>query len=101
MMLFRDVPVDVCDKVAALKKQGRSLPETVAAKPSARYDEVWGPPVQSRSDLVVLVYEVFRPLSGARCFASSVLADECTRLRKSPDRIDGGRIARPSRSGVI
>ncbi len=41
LVLLRDVLVDVRDKVAALKKQGRSLSETIAAKPGARYDEVW------------------------------------------------------------
>ena len=57
LILFRDVLVDVRDKVAALKKQGRSLSETIAAKPSARYDEVWGKLFQSRSDFVALVYQ--------------------------------------------
>ncbi len=57
LVLFRDVMVDIRDKVAALKKQGRSLSETVAAKPGARYDEVWGNLFQSRSDFVALVYQ--------------------------------------------
>jgi len=30
------------DKVASLKKQGRSLNETIAAKPTAAYDAKWG-----------------------------------------------------------
>ena len=49
--------MNVRDRVAALKKQGRSLQETVAAKPGARYDEVWGNLFQSRSDFVALVYQ--------------------------------------------
>jgi glyoxylase-like metal-dependent hydrolase (beta-lactamase superfamily II) len=57
LVLFRDVLVDVRNKVAALKKQGRSLSETIAAKPGARYDEVWGNLFQSRSDFVALVYQ--------------------------------------------
>ena len=57
LVLFRDVLVDVRNKVAALKKQGRSLSETVAAKPSARYDAIWGNLFQSRSDFVALVYQ--------------------------------------------
>ena len=57
LILFRDVLVDVRDKVAALKKQGRSLSETIAAKPGARYDEVWGNLFQSRSDFIALVYQ--------------------------------------------
>jgi glyoxylase-like metal-dependent hydrolase (beta-lactamase superfamily II) len=57
LILFRDVLVEIRDRVAALKKQGRSLPEVVAAKPGARYDEVWGNLFQSRSDFVALVYQ--------------------------------------------
>jgi hypothetical protein len=34
--------VDIREKVAALKKQGRSLNDTVAAKPTASYDAKWG-----------------------------------------------------------
>ena len=50
---------------AALKKQGRSLPDVIAAKPSARYDEVWGKLFQSRSDFVALVYPGCLGASGA------------------------------------
>jgi glyoxylase-like metal-dependent hydrolase (beta-lactamase superfamily II) len=39
---FRDMLVATRDKVAALKKQGRSLNETIAAKPTAAYDAKWG-----------------------------------------------------------
>ena len=39
---YRDMLVDVREKVAALKKQGRSLDETIAAKPTAAYDVKWG-----------------------------------------------------------
>jgi glyoxylase-like metal-dependent hydrolase (beta-lactamase superfamily II) len=42
LVLFRDVMVDLREKVAALKKQGRSLAEVIAARPSARTDEEWG-----------------------------------------------------------
>jgi glyoxylase-like metal-dependent hydrolase (beta-lactamase superfamily II) len=42
LKLFRDVMVDVREKVAAFKKQGRSLAEVVAARPGARTDEEWG-----------------------------------------------------------
>ncbi len=57
LVLFRDVLVDIREKVAGLKKQGRSLPDVVAAKPSAQYDEVWGKLFQSRSDFIALVYQ--------------------------------------------
>jgi glyoxylase-like metal-dependent hydrolase (beta-lactamase superfamily II) len=56
LILFRDMLVEIRDKVAALKKQGRSLPEVVAAKPGARYDAEWGNLFQSPSDFVALVY---------------------------------------------
>ena len=57
LILFRDVLVAVRDKVAALKKQGKSLPDVVAAKPGARYDAVWGNLFQNPSDFVALVYQ--------------------------------------------
>src|SRR5579862_5211314 len=57
LILFRDVLVDIRDKVAALKKQGKALPEVIAAKPGARYDAVWGKSFQGPSDFVALVYQ--------------------------------------------
>jgi len=39
---FRDMLAGVRDKVAALKKQGKSRDEVVAAKPTAQYDAVYG-----------------------------------------------------------
>src|SRR5580698_1597617 len=57
LVLFRDVLVEICEKVALLKKQGRSLPEVVAAKPGARYDAAWGNLFQGPSDFVALVYQ--------------------------------------------
>jgi glyoxylase-like metal-dependent hydrolase (beta-lactamase superfamily II) len=42
LILFRDVMVDSREKVAALRKQGRTLAEVIAAKPSARTDAEWG-----------------------------------------------------------
>ncbi|MBB6187929.1 glyoxylase-like metal-dependent hydrolase (beta-lactamase superfamily II) [Rhodanobacter sp. MP7CTX1] len=39
---FRDMLVGVRKNVAALKKQGKSLDEVLAAKPSAEYDPTWG-----------------------------------------------------------
>jgi glyoxylase-like metal-dependent hydrolase (beta-lactamase superfamily II) len=39
---FRDMLVGAHDNVAKLKKEGKSLEETVAAKPTAAYDEKWG-----------------------------------------------------------
>jgi glyoxylase-like metal-dependent hydrolase (beta-lactamase superfamily II) len=42
LIAFRDMLVATRAKVAALKKQGRSLTEVQAAKPTAAYDEKWG-----------------------------------------------------------
>ena len=39
---FRDMLVAIRENVARLKKQGRSLNETIAAKPTAVYDAKWG-----------------------------------------------------------
>ena len=39
---FHDMLVAIRDKVATLKKQGRTLDETVTAKPTAAYDTKWG-----------------------------------------------------------
>jgi glyoxylase-like metal-dependent hydrolase (beta-lactamase superfamily II) len=57
LILFRDVLVEIRDKVAAFKKQGKSLPEVVAAKPGARYDAEWGGLFQKPSDFIALVYQ--------------------------------------------
>jgi glyoxylase-like metal-dependent hydrolase (beta-lactamase superfamily II) len=42
MAEYRDMLVAIRAKVAALKKQGRSLDEVLAAKPTAAYDAKWG-----------------------------------------------------------
>jgi glyoxylase-like metal-dependent hydrolase (beta-lactamase superfamily II) len=39
---FRDMLVAVRDRVAELKKQGKSIDEIVAAKPTAAFDAKWG-----------------------------------------------------------
>jgi glyoxylase-like metal-dependent hydrolase (beta-lactamase superfamily II) len=57
LILFRDVLVDIRDKVAALKKQGRSLAEIVAAKPGARTDQEWGQGFIDGAGFVTLVYQ--------------------------------------------
>lgn len=57
LILFRDVLVEIGGKVSDLKRQGKSLPEVVAAKPGARYDAVWGNLFQKPRDFVALVYQ--------------------------------------------
>ena len=39
---FHDMLVGIRDNVAKLKKEGKSLDETIAAKPTASYDAKWG-----------------------------------------------------------
>jgi hypothetical protein len=43
-------------KVAALKKQGRSLEEAAAAKPTATYDAKWGQFLITPAAFTELVY---------------------------------------------
>jgi glyoxylase-like metal-dependent hydrolase (beta-lactamase superfamily II) len=54
---FRDMLVDVREAVANLKRQGRSLAETVAAKPTQRYDAKWGGFVIDPATFTALVYQ--------------------------------------------
>ena len=57
LILFRDVMVELRDKVGKLKKQGGTLAEVVAAKPGARTDEEWGQSFISPSAFLALVYQ--------------------------------------------
>jgi glyoxylase-like metal-dependent hydrolase (beta-lactamase superfamily II) len=54
---FRDMLVGIRENVAALKKQGKSLDDTVAAKPTAAYDAKWGRFVIDPALFTKLVYE--------------------------------------------
>ena len=56
LILFRDVLVEIRDRVAALKRQGKTVPEVIAAKPGARYDAEWGNLFQNPADFAALVY---------------------------------------------
>ena len=53
---FRNMLVTVRDNVAALKRQGKSLDEVIAAKPSAAFDEKWGRFVIDPAHFIRLVY---------------------------------------------
>jgi len=54
---FRDMLVAIRDRVAALKKQGRTRDEAVAAKPTAPFDDKWGKFVIDPGYFTGLVYE--------------------------------------------
>jgi glyoxylase-like metal-dependent hydrolase (beta-lactamase superfamily II) len=53
----RDMLTTIRDAVAVLKKQGRTLDETIAAKPTARYDAKWGGFLISGAAFTGLVYQ--------------------------------------------
>jgi glyoxylase-like metal-dependent hydrolase (beta-lactamase superfamily II) len=53
---FRDMLVAIRGNVAALKKQGRSLDETIAAKPTAAFDAKWGQFLTTPAAFTGLVY---------------------------------------------
>ena len=54
---YRDMLVAIRDNVAKLKQQGRSLDETIAAKPTAAFDAKWGQFVITPALFTRLVYE--------------------------------------------
>jgi hypothetical protein len=56
LIAFRDMLVGVRSNVAKLKKQGRSLTETIAAKPTAPFDAAWAGGVISPAEFTQLVY---------------------------------------------
>ncbi len=53
---FRDMLVAIREKVAALKKEGRSLDETITAKPTAAFDAKWGQFLTTPTAFTGLVY---------------------------------------------
>jgi glyoxylase-like metal-dependent hydrolase (beta-lactamase superfamily II) len=54
---YRDMLVAVRERVATLKKQGRTLAETIAAVPTAAYDDTWGRFVITPALFTKLVYQ--------------------------------------------
>ena len=54
---YRDLLVTARDRVAALKKQGRSLDEIVAARPTAAWDAKWGGGFMSPRMFAGLVFQ--------------------------------------------
>jgi hypothetical protein len=57
LTFYRDLLVGVRDKVATLKKQGRSREEIVAAKPTATTDAEWGGGFMSPARFIGLVFQ--------------------------------------------
>lgn len=57
MTEYRDVLATIRDRVAALKGDGKSLNEIVAAKPTAPYDAKWGTGFINGEFFTKLVYK--------------------------------------------
>jgi glyoxylase-like metal-dependent hydrolase (beta-lactamase superfamily II) len=53
---YRDMLVTIRSKVASLKKHGKTLEETIAAKPTADFDDRWGKAIISPALFITLVY---------------------------------------------
>ncbi len=53
---YRDMLVAIHDRVAALKKEGKSVEETIAAKPTASYDSKWAGTFVNGEMFTKLVY---------------------------------------------
>jgi hypothetical protein len=54
---YRNVLTCIRDRVAALKKEGKSLNEIVAAKPTAAYDAKWGTGFVNGDFFTKLIYK--------------------------------------------
>jgi glyoxylase-like metal-dependent hydrolase (beta-lactamase superfamily II) len=57
LAFYRDLLVGTREKVAALKKQGKSLDEIVATKPTANTDAKWGNGFRSPKDFIGDVFQ--------------------------------------------
>jgi glyoxylase-like metal-dependent hydrolase (beta-lactamase superfamily II) len=57
LTFYRDLLVTTRDKVSRLKKQGKSLAEIIATKPTAAYDAKWGGGFMSPAMFTGLVFE--------------------------------------------
>jgi len=57
LTFYRDLLANTRGKVAALKKEGKSLEEIVAAKPTAATDEKWGGGFMSPRQFIGLVFQ--------------------------------------------
>src|SRR5215470_5900478 len=57
LIAYRDMLIAIRETIAKLKQQGRSLDETIAAKPTAAFDDKWGQFVITPSFFTKLVYE--------------------------------------------
>ena len=54
---YRDILVSIYERVAALKEEGRSLEEIIAAKPTAAYGSEWAGSFVTGDVFTKLVYD--------------------------------------------
>jgi glyoxylase-like metal-dependent hydrolase (beta-lactamase superfamily II) len=57
MIEYREILATIRDRVAALKREGKSVDEIVAAKPTAAYDAKWGKGFVNGEFFTKLVYK--------------------------------------------
>jgi glyoxylase-like metal-dependent hydrolase (beta-lactamase superfamily II) len=57
LMTYRDMLVAIREKVAALKRSGRSLEDIIAAKPTSEFDAKWGQSLITPALFTRLVFE--------------------------------------------
>jgi hypothetical protein len=57
MIEYRDMLAAILENVSRLKSSGMSVEETVAARPTKKYDEKWGQFVVTPALFTRLVYE--------------------------------------------
>jgi glyoxylase-like metal-dependent hydrolase (beta-lactamase superfamily II) len=57
LMEYRDILLSIFDRVAALKEEGKSLDEIIAAKPTAAYDSKWATSFITGDVFTKLVYD--------------------------------------------
>jgi len=57
LLAYRNMLVDVRDRIRSMKAAGKSLQEVIAARPSASYDALWGKTLITPELFDTLVYK--------------------------------------------
>src|SRR5262249_27985604 len=88
---FRDMLVTVRDKVVALKSQGKSLEDIIAAKPTAAFDDKWGRLVMDSKFFTKLVYDSIAASPSPWRVALGICLGRRTQARSArPGSLPGG-----------
>jgi glyoxylase-like metal-dependent hydrolase (beta-lactamase superfamily II) len=56
LLQYREMLGDIREKVAGLKRGGRSVAEVLAAKPTTQFDDLWGRSIVAPENFTKLVY---------------------------------------------